>query len=71
MLLSQRQTTGNWQRKDEWVVGGMHGIKHVDFIARGGSGEVYKVCGLVTDVIDNTDVGRKYRTGITELFPRL
>ena len=53
-------------RKDGWVAGGMRGISHVSFI--GGFGEVHKVYGLVIDIIDWTDAGRKNGTGISGML---
>jgi hypothetical protein len=38
------------KRNDGWVAGGMRGIKHEAFIARGGFGEVHKVTSCFTSL---------------------
>ena len=55
---SRKQSKKN-QRNDGWVTGGMRGIRHEAFIARGGYGEVHKVRVPSIDLTDVKDVGRK------------
>jgi len=41
------QRTKKNQHNYGWVAGGMRGLKHEAFIARGGFGEVHKVTALL------------------------
>jgi hypothetical protein len=49
-----------------WVAGGMRGIKHEAFIARGGFGEVHKVASCFTSLTLGTDAERVERSCIAE-----